>query len=362
MRVTKSFLFIQSAVVTVAVGVAACDEPGGRGGQLAGDATISVTDTATSDATTTTTTSNPDTSTDLDTSAGEPILVDPRCFDGQYDEVIPDDAADISGLIAGYSQAGFHDFVDDVLGARYPTGQYLVREGVARGADFGNCIDIFARNTSTAEGVIDDLSTVVHECGHLADFYSGGFSTSTYLITTTLYFECPNAAARAGKTFARSLLNGDEFAALLPNDFYRDTYLDGDPTDGTFDGGDQGYDSVLEEATQYVNSLVVDWVFSDQRSSFGSVSARDGILTFLWYIQRYLRMARLEYPSAYQLITGNACWREATLTVWGRAWLYLDLTAGDPGLGINDGAIEPLVKDPELLGEITWLRQAAGCP
>ena len=87
-----------------------------------------------------------------------------------------------------------------------------------------------------------------------------------------------------------------------------------------------------------------------------------GILTFLWYIERYLRLARLEHASAYQLITTNECWREATLTVWGRAWLYLDLTDGDASLGIDDGKIEALVRDADLLSEIARLRTAAGCP
>ena len=72
-------------------------------------------------------------------------------------------------------------------------------------------------------------------------------------------------------------------------DFYRQVYLDGDPDDDNFEGGDQGYNSVLEETTQYINSLAVGYAFNDLYS--GSVSERDGILTFLWYITRYLKMA-----------------------------------------------------------------------
>ncbi|MCC6620183.1 MAG: hypothetical protein IT385_02950 [Deltaproteobacteria bacterium] len=360
-----------STALVLLPALAACDEPGGRGGQTpldAADATTTTdatTSTTTTDASTTTTTdvattTTSDTSVGPDTSTGAPLLVDPRCTDGQYDEALPDDGADISGLVAGYQASGYLDFVDDVLGARYPIGQHLVREGVRLGTGFGNCIDLFTHDTSSASAIFGSLSTVVHECGHIADLSAAGFSTSVFMIRDDLELECPNAAARAGKTFARSRLNGDAYAALLPDDFYRDTYLDGDPDNSTFEGGDQGYDSLLEEATQYVNSLATDWAFADQ-SRF-SVSARDGILTFLWYLERYLRMARLEYPSAYQVIAGNACWRDATLTVWGRAWLYLDLTEGDRSLGINDDAIEPLVKDPELVGEIARLRTASGCP
>jgi len=85
---------------------------------------------------------------------------------------------------------------------------------------------------------------------------------------------------------------------------------------------------VLEEATQYVNSLATALAFKDAFAGSKS-SDRDGILTFLWYIERYHLMARTEIPSAYTLLSGDACWRQATLSVWDRAWFYLDATKGN---------------------------------
>ena len=73
-------------------------------------------------------------------------------------------------------------------------------------------------------------------------------------------------------------------------------------------------------------------------------------------------MARLEYPAAYKLLSEDACWREAILTVWGRAWLYLDWTEGISALGIQDNKLYGLVHDEELLGEIELLRALQGCP
>jgi hypothetical protein len=58
----------------------------------------------------------------------------------------------------------------------------------------------------------------------------------------------------------------------------------------------------------------------------------------------------------------GGCWREAILTVWGRAWLYLDATSGMPHLGIADDMLTTLVSDPDLLAEIQLLRDAEGCP
>ena len=46
---------------------------------------------------------------------------------------------------------------------------------------------------------------------------------------------------------------------------------------------------------------------------------------------------------------------------WGRAWIYLGLTEGSSTLGLQDDVLLELVLDPELLGEIERLRQAAGC-
>ena len=98
------------------------------------------------------------------------------------------------------------------------------------------------------------------------------------------------------------------------------------------------------------------YAFQDQYGQ-RSVSERDGILTFLWYVTRYLKMARESYPDAYAAIIEDDCWRELTLTLWGRAWLYLELTEGIPQLGINDVAIQARLT-PELVAEIDRLRDS----
>ena len=164
------------------------------------------------------------------------------------------------------------------------------------------CIGQFVSNTSSGESVIGALGTVVHECGHFFDINIGGFFDAAYVIREDLTLACPGGAGEVngGPTFARSLIKNDAYSALLTpcqsfgdsncEDTYAGIYLSGDPTDGQFDSGDQGFDSVLEETTQYVNSLATAYAFDDFVS--GSTSARDGILTFLWYTTRYLKMAR----------------------------------------------------------------------
>jgi hypothetical protein len=298
-----------------------------------------------------------------ETVEGPPPVTSPSCLDGAYDEVLPFDAAPLDALIAGYAASEYLAFADGALAARYPFGRALVVEAVRLGeAQLGNCVERFTSDRGTARGLMRELSTVVHECGHMVDLLGGTFTTSRYVINEQLTLACSggDAVGRGGDTFARSRLNQDAYGALLPGDFYRDIYLDGDPDDGVFDGGDQGFNSVLEEAVQYVNSLATDWAFRDALGGL-SISSRDGILTFLWYIERYLALARREDARAYQRLSGDACWREAILTLWGRAWLYLDLTQDIPSLGLADDEIEALVLAPELLEEIDRLRQAHGC-
>ena len=296
-------------------------------------------------------------------------LVDPGCIDGQYTETLPPADADISGLIDAYEPDNYREFIFDVLDARYPVGAYLI-DGALENSTMGDCIDFFLHGNGSAQEIFGQLSTFVHECGHFWDIAEGGFSEATYIFTEDLWLSCSggDTTDRGGFTFARSLLNGDDYSALRPPcgggfgdgcDSYADIYLDGDPFDGNFDGGDQGFNSVLEEATQYVNSLATGYSFADQYR--GSVSERDGILTFLWWIERYLRVARLDYPDAHAAILDDACWREAILTIWGRGWMYLEATDGMSNLGIDDAAILELVEDPDLLGEIQRVRDAEGC-
>ena len=335
-----------SLAVSMMLALAGCDSrtPGSDGSVPQGDGGVPQTDSGT------TTPTSP--------------LVDPGCIDGMYSEVLPNPDADIADLVAAYDPSMLDDFVIAVLERRYGVGAHLV-EGASATQD---CIDRFIDDTSTAASVLRALPTVVHECGHMLDNAQSSGAESVYVLTETLSLSCSqgDAVGRGGLTFARNLIIDDEYQSLRPPcggtfspgcDFYADIYLD----DGL--SGSQGFSVLFDEVVQYVNSIATALAITNELSGPGSVSERDGILNFLWYMQRYLRMARLEHPSAYtHLVSGDGgCWREAILTVWGRAWLYLDATAGMGHLGIDDDTLTTLVSDPDLLAEIQLLRDAEGC-
>ena len=299
-------------------------------------------------------------------------VVSPNCVDGEYSEVLPTPEVSIEAELTGYTSAGYMEFINAVLEKRYPIGGHLI-ENALLDQSMGHCVDTFLSQKSTGEQVIDSMSTLVHECGHFLDISTGGFFSDAYVITESLTFTCSGGSTPSnggGKTFSRSLIKGDDYSDLWTPcasfgsggacDSYAPIYLNGDPSDSNFDSGDQGFGSLLEETVQYVNSLATGYAFSDYYS--WSTSERDGILTFLWYVQRYLRMARLDYPDTYSHLIGDSCWREAILTVWGRGWMFLLLTEDYTQLGLNDGILEPLALDADLNDEIQRVREAHGCP
>jgi hypothetical protein len=309
-----------------------------------------------------------DGSTGNDTGVDSP-LVDPNCVDGQWSEALPPANANLTPATSAYSSTKATEFILQALSIRYPTGQWIVEGGLQSDAFGGqNCIDAFLGDKSSAKSVIGQMSTIVHECGHFFDLDQGGFFDSAYMLTPSIKSTCSGASYQGSDaTFARSLIKNDEYNALRPPcngsfvpgcDSYADIYLNGDPNDSNFDSGDQAFNMLHEETTQYVNSIATGYAFSDQYQF--TVSERDGILTFLWYTCRYLRMARLQYPGSYTVLTQSPCWREAILRVWGRAWLFLEATKDAQNLGISDGEIESLLTD-ELLQEIQLVREAHGC-
>ena len=168
------------------------------------------------------------------------------------------------------------------------------------------------------------------------------------------------------RTFARSAISTDAYAIewrqCAPGetrgcDSYAGIYLSGS-------SGNQGLNMLVEELVQYIHGLATAYaVDGDRGPKFrnSASSERDGVLTFLWYTQRYLRLARVNHPKTHAKLLANSCWRGLLLDIWGQAWLYLTQTANKKSLGIDDEQLEPLVRNPELLSEIQGLRNAEGC-
>ena len=111
----------------------------------------------------------------------------------------------------------------------------------------------------------------------------------------------------------------------------------------------------MDEYNAYTHSLASRYCTRDTLGG-ASTSARDGILTFMWYVETYLKIAREEHPGDYQAILDDPGHIELILTVWDRAEYWLAVTANEPSLGIDDAALEARVYEAANLEEIERLR------
>lgn len=305
-----------------------------------------------------------------DASVGTSELVSPTCIDGQYTEVLPTGSESVADIT--YDPTNLVDSALRYLDRRYPNGANIV-SGCLEYDTPERCVDMWLQPVPAAgqaSAFMLDLSTVVHEAGHLHDLGRRGSGFGTYFYTSETILSCDggDSVARGGNTFPRSEIHGDSFqsefracTSLSDSDCDNYSLIYLDPVNspvGTL-GPSQGFSSVLEEATQYVNSLATGYAFRDQLR--GSRSERDGILAYLWYVERYLHLARLSHPEVYSFISSSACWREVILTLWGRAWLYLDYTEGESSLEVDAATFMNSVRNPVLLDEIARIRTLQGC-
>ncbi len=223
----------------------------------------------------------------------EPRPEQAGCAQDAYTETLPTKTS-LSSLT--FSQSKAKDYLVAALERRFPAGKAIVEGGVSSSmsASQGNCIDKYLSDKSSAQAVLRQASTVVHECGHFYDLSEASGNSSVYVIrpgAVTFTCKAGDTTSRGGKTFARSLLKTDAYyshrkacptgTAASGCDMYANIYLNGSAKDSTFDSGDQGYSLLLEEASQYVNSLAAALAFQDAYTS-SKASERDGILTFLW--------------------------------------------------------------------------------
>lgn len=316
---------------------------------------------------------------------GKVVLVDKNCIDGEYilnpreKFLKPDQFPSIQDLIDNYNENNYMQFIYGVLDRRYPTGKSIIEQGGGKKA-----VDQWLHWKNSAQQVLNSLGTVVHEIGHGIDkqnpenWYFIALGTDN----TKLSFTTPGMHGK--KTTSNSPMYSMERSLLLADDqnrkrppaqsskiktskefgdgpfgcdkTYAQTYLNGDPDDSQFDSGDQGYNSLIEEVTQYINSLALAYYLQDSKRPS---SDRHAMLTWLWWNERYLRKIRTEHPKQYKYLIENQQWRELILTLWGRAWLYLNTNI--PGMQPDTDYLHQLVQQKEVLTEIQLIRNACDC-
>ncbi|RLK58561.1 PPC domain-containing protein [Actinokineospora cianjurensis] len=329
----------------------------------------------------TSTTSSPPTTTP----PGTPVVVDRNCADGKFVLTVedfrePDRLPSIQDLVNGYNSADYMGFINGVLSRRYPTGKRVI--DIAGGKQ---AVDRWLWRKDTAAQVLGQLSMVVHEVGHGIDkstpenryFVARGSNGADVTFTAPGMHGKGTTSSSPMFSMARSLLLADAENKKRPpavkgtittsreygsgshgsDPTYAETYLNGDPTNTTFDSGDQGFNMLVEEWNQYINSMAV--TYSLQTGGGSRTSDRHALLTYLWWVERYLAKIRVEHPEQHDYLVTSPAWRETVLALWGRSWRYLNTDTG--GMEPDSGQVTELVRQPHLLTEIHRLRTANGC-
>jgi len=305
-----------SFAFTAALSLSACGAPtSSGGGNLFDDAS---TDGSTPDAS-----SNPDV----------PVTADGG---GAYTETLCDDTASLADLSAAYMNTapGLRAAVRGIAERRYPIGVAFVdvQSDMQLGAWF--------RTRNTFNDVLNSFEVAVHEGGHIWDITMAR-TEWPYRLRDDLVIR-----ARRLQNFNRSeILTLHADPAM---DSYDEVYLTGR-------SGAQGFNTLLDEYVQYTHSLASRYCTRDALRAGTRISARDGILTMMYYVELYLKIARTQHPDDYAEIVGDPGHLQLIRTVWARAEFWLGRTASLPQLGLRDATIRTWVYDPANLMEIEML-------
>lgn len=249
-------------------------------------------------------------------------------------------APPVTELAEGFDEDNWRPRLLKLLATRYPDGHHIVTR-----LSQPNHFDVwFQRGRGDWAAAMLELPTGVHEASHIVDIAARRGREHVAILSSTTELRFPIV-----KTFPRSEIRS-ELPSSIAELSYTRTYLTGD-------SGNQGIEMVLEEENAYTYSVLTAVAVADQLPGNTSVSIRDGLMVFIYYVEAYLKLARTQKPDTYRAITGNKALTQAVVRLHDRAACALSLTAGHDNLGIADGELWPHVFGEQALGEVERLRK-----
>ena len=258
--------------------------------------------------------------------------------DTSYRETGCDTLSDVADLVSSHQPGALRATAEALARRRYPTGLAFLQAQ----ADRELAVWLTGAPESFA-GVVSRFDSAVHEGAHFWGFKRFNHRTVSYPIRVDLTLE-----TRRLTNFHRSEVLAHHVDAA--SDSYANTYLAGQ-------SGAQGFNSLLDEYNAYAHSLAARYCTRDLMPPNNRVSARDGILTMMYYVEVYLSVARTKHQADYAAILADPGHRRLILTVWDRAEFFLRETASLPALGISDDRIEKWVYTPAGLEELALVRR-----
>ncbi len=246
---------------------------------------------------------------------------------------------DIAAIRAGFSPDNWRASMIRLLEHRYPDAASLV--GKLRDPSFFDAW--FRQGRTSYKDAVMDLSTAVHESAHIVGLHQRRGRTHVLVLgkKSSLRFPIP-------KSFHRKEIKAELPAAI--NDLsYSSTYLVGK-------SGAQGIEMLLDELNAYTYSLFTAIAIADQLPKNIKQSSRDGLLVFMYYLQRYLSLARRTHTATYKAILKSPALRKTIVELYDRAACVVELSSPYTQLGINDGMLREHVYGDKALTEIRALR------
>jgi hypothetical protein len=296
----------------------------------------------------------PSTPLTVDTDTG--VIVEPPPDDPPPDEPPPDDPppddppppeptvecyaepifpdADINSMVLDYGGVGWKSELITIMEHRHPATASLL--------DAQQDDSYFAQfsNSSSWTGMVGWLDTLTHEETHLynAELSWDLGADHVLFLTDDHVLELPEVP-----DFPRSEIYSevDPFAI---DGIYAGLYLTGWQ-------GERGLLPLLDETSCYLAEIGSVGSVGEHFQQW--VSVKDGVTAFLYFIEVYLRQARLEHPALYEGMKAEVQLQKAVELLWVRAHFLLPFADVYENLGIDDEGYRALMHDPENMNEIS---------
>ncbi|MBI5535773.1 MAG: hypothetical protein HY898_23780 [Deltaproteobacteria bacterium] len=249
--------------------------------------------------------------------------------------------SDVAAIARAHAPEGTRVTATALATARYPVGVPFLKEQTD-----AQLKAWFTGAPDTFEGVASRVDSAIHEGAHIWSAKRFNPAVQVYPIRVDLNIETKRLTNFPRSEILKKHVSPDA-------DTYAKTYLQGA-------SGAQGFNSLLDEYNAYAHSLAARYCMRDLLPQGTRVSVRDGILTFMYYVETYLELARTLHPGDYKAIVADPGHRQLILTVWDRAEYWLRRSANHAALGISDAQIRQWVYEPSRLAEIARLRGDAG--
>ena len=238
----------------------------------------------------------------------------------------------IDDLKQAYTSGAWLTTSLEVMSRRYPTGHFVL-DGEKTDPQLAGFSD-----SSSWSALMESLMTMVHEESHGYDFdHSQAGSHLFVLRDNDLLVQPPELANMWPRSELLSMITDDS------TKLYDDTYLTG--TQGTYDVVFLG-----EELNAYTNGLAAITAVADQITS--TISARDGVVAHLLYLELYLKRGRAAHPTEYAAMKAEPAWQKFVRFEWARGHYWDKEALPFPVLTIGADRIWPHVNDAANLEEI----------